>query len=116
MDHPYRVLIIGGSGSGNPNVLLSLIKHQRSDLEKNCLYLKDPFRSQYQLLIKWREKVRIKKLKNLKAFIDYSQTIDEVYENLEAKRNMLIVFDGLIAHMEANRKLSPIGILKNHKT
>ena len=61
--------------------------------------------------------MRIKKLKNLKAFIDYSQTIDEVMKrNLEAKRNMLIVFDGLIAHMEANRKLSPIGILKNHKT
>ena len=27
-DHPYRILIIGGSGSGKVNVLLNLIKHQ----------------------------------------------------------------------------------------
>ena len=27
-DHPYRILIIGGSGSGRTNVLLNLIKHQ----------------------------------------------------------------------------------------
>ena len=37
--------------------------------------------SEYQLLIKGREKVGTKKLKSPKAFIDYSQTID--YENLE---------------------------------
>ena len=30
-----------------------------------------------------REKVGIKKLKNPKAFIDYSQTIDNVYESFE---------------------------------
>ena len=41
------------------------------------------FKSKYHLLIKGREKVRIKKLKNAKAFIDYSQTTDDVYENLE---------------------------------
>ena len=27
-DNPYRVLIIGGSGSGKANVLWNLIKHQ----------------------------------------------------------------------------------------
>ena len=26
-DHSYRILIIGGSGSGKTNVLLNLIKH-----------------------------------------------------------------------------------------
>ena len=36
-DHPYRILIIGGLGSGKTNVLLSLIKHQRLDLTK-CIY------------------------------------------------------------------------------
>ena len=28
-DHPYRILIIGGSGSGKTNTLLNLINEQR---------------------------------------------------------------------------------------
>ena len=53
-DHPYRILIIGGSE------LLNLIKHQRPDIDKRYLYVKDPFESKYQLLINGREKVGIK--------------------------------------------------------
>ena len=30
-DHPYRILFIGGSGSGKTNALLNLIKNQRLD-------------------------------------------------------------------------------------
>ena len=82
-DHPYRILITGGSGSGKTNVLLNLIKYERPDIDKIYLYLKDPFESKYQLLIKGREKVGIENLKIPKAFVDYSQTIDDVYENLE---------------------------------
>ena len=64
------------------------------------------------MLINGREKVGIENLKNPKAFIDYSQTIDDVYENLEdynptKKRRVLIVFDDMIADMEYNKKLSP---------
>ena len=33
-DHPHRILITGGSGSGKANVLLNLIKHQRADIDK----------------------------------------------------------------------------------
>ena len=33
-DHPYRILIIGGSELGKTNVLLNLIKHQRTDTDK----------------------------------------------------------------------------------
>ena len=55
------------------NVLLKLIKHQRPDMNKIYLYIKDPFKSKYQLLINGREKVEIKTLKNSEAFIDYSQ-------------------------------------------
>ena len=82
-DHPYRILNIGGSGSGKANVLLNLIKHQRPDIDKIYLYIKDPFESKYHLLINGREKAGIENLKNPKAFIDYSQTIDDVYEKLE---------------------------------
>ena len=111
-DHPYRILINGGSGSGKTNVLLNLIKYERSDIDKIYLYLKDPFESKYQLLIKGTEKVGIENLKIPKAFVDYSQTIDDVYENLEdynptKKTRVLIVFGDMVADMESNKKLSP---------
>ena len=70
-------------GSEKTNVLLKLIKKQRPDIDKIYLYIKDPFKSKYQLLINGREKVGTENLKNPKAFTDYSQTIDNVYENLE---------------------------------
>ena len=62
------------------------------------------------MLINGRENVNIENLKNPKAFIDYSQTIDGVYENLKdynptMKRRVLIVFDDMIADMEFNEKL-----------
>ena len=46
-DHPYRILIIGGSGSAKTNVLLKLIKYQRSDTDTIYLYVKNPFQSKY---------------------------------------------------------------------
>ena len=55
--HPYRILIIRGSGSGKTNVLLNLIKHQRPDTDKIYLYVKDQFESKHQLLIHGREQV-----------------------------------------------------------
>ena len=65
------------------------------------------------MLINGREKEGIKTLKNPKAFIYYSQTVDDVYENLEdynptKKTRLLIVFDDMIADMEFNKKLSPV--------
>ena len=66
-----------------------------------------------QVGIKGRDQVEIKKLENTKAFIDYSQTIDEIYENLEdynprRQRRAWIVFDDMIADMESNKTSSPI--------
>ena len=55
-DRPYGILIIGGSGPGKTNVLLKLIKHQRPDIDKIYLYVKNPFKSKYHLLIDGREK------------------------------------------------------------
>ena len=49
-DHPYRILIIGDSGSGKTNALLSLIENQ-SNIDKIYLYEKDPYKSKYQYLI-----------------------------------------------------------------
>ena len=59
------------------------------------------------------KKVGIKKLGNPKAFIDYSHTNDDVYENLEEcnrikEQKILIVFDDMIVDKDANRKLSHV--------
>ena len=95
-------------------MLLNLIKHQRPDIDKIYLFIKDPLESKYQLLINGRGKIGIKKLKNPKAFSDHhSQIIDDVYENLEdynltENRKVLILFDDMIAYMESNKKLSSI--------
>ena len=61
---------------------MDLIKHQRPGVEKNYLCFKDPFKSRYQLLINEWEKVGIERLKISKAFVDSSQIIDYIYENL----------------------------------
>ena len=66
-DHPYRILIVGGSGSGKANVLLSLIKHQRSNIYKISLYIVDQFELKYQLLVNGIEKVGFKTLKKSKS-------------------------------------------------
>ena len=65
-DHSYRILIIGGSGSGKTYVLLNLIKHQRTDIDKTYLYVKNPFESKHQLLINRREEVGTENFKNPK--------------------------------------------------
>ena len=82
---------------------MKLIRNQWPNADKIYLYIQDPLESKYQWLINGREKVGINKLKNLKAFIDYSYTIDDVYENLKdydptKKRKAL----------KHNEKLSPM--------
>ena len=64
-------------------MLLNLIKHQWPDIGKISSYVKDPFKLSYRLPINEGEKVGIENLKSQKAFNDYSQTIDDVYENAE---------------------------------
>ena len=47
MDHPYRILINGGSGSGKTNVLRNLIKKQ-DNIDKICVYAKDLSEPNYE--------------------------------------------------------------------
>ena len=84
------------------------MKNQQPDINNIYLYVKDPFKSKYQLLINEREKVEIKQLKNPKAFNDYSQKIDDVYENMEdytatKEKRVLIAFHDMIADMVKNK-------------
>ena len=71
-DHPYRILIIEGSGLGKTNTLLNLINNQ-SDIDKIYLYSKDPYEPKYQS----------KYFNDSKAFIEYSNDMQDVYKNID---------------------------------
>ena len=111
-DHPYRILIIGGSGSGKTNALLNLIENQ-PDIDKIYLYAKDPYEAKYQYLINKRESVGINHFNDPKAFIEYSNDMRNVYKNINyynpyKENKILIVFDDMIANMISNGRLDSI--------
>ena len=69
-DHPYIILIIGGSGSGKSNSLFNLV-NQGPDIGKIYLYAKDQNEAKYKVLIKKRQDVGTKHFNDSKAFIEY---------------------------------------------
>ena len=80
-DHPYRIIIRGGYGSGKTNALINLINEQ-NDIGKIYLYARDLSGPKYENLIKKCEDAGIKHLDNPNAFIECSNTMDDVYENI----------------------------------
>ena len=111
-NHPYRILIIGGSGSGETNVLLNLIENQPG-IDKIYLYAKDPYGHKYQYLINKREGVGINHFNDSKAFIEYSNDMHDVYKNIsyynpDKENKILIVFDDIIADMIQSKMLNSI--------
>ena len=111
-DHPYKILIIGGSGSGKTNTLLDLIENQ-VDIDKIYFYAKDPCESKYQYLINKIQSVGINHFRDPKAFIEYSNDMHDFYKNIDDcnsdnENKIFIVFDDMIADMIHNRKLNSV--------
>ena len=111
-DHPYRVLIIGGSGSGKTNTLLHLINEQDS-IDKIYLHAKYLNQPKYEFLIINRENAGIKHCNNPNAFIEYSNAMDDVYKKIDhynprRKRKVLIAFDDMIADIMTNKLFQAI--------
>ena len=110
-DHSYGMLIIGGSGSGQTNALLNLIKEQDSDnpMDKIYFYAKKLNEPKYQLLTKKREDVGTKHLNDPKAFVEHSAYVNDACNNIDdynttAKRKVLIVFDDMILDIMTNKQ------------
>ena len=111
-DHPYRILILGGSRSGKTNTLLNLTNNQ-SDIDKIYLYAKDLYEDKYQFLIKKIENIGLKHFNDPKSFIEYSNDMRDVYKNINhynpnKENKILIIFDNMIADMINNKKLNLI--------
>ena len=109
-DHPYRILIIEGSGSRKTNGLINLINEQ-NDIDKIYLYARDLSEPKYEYLVKKREDVGIKHLNNPNVFIECSNTMDDVDDNINnsnRRRKILIVLDDMIVDIMTNKRVQAI--------
>ena len=86
---PFRMLIIGPSGSGKTNTLLHLINNfllhlinNFHPIDKIFLYAKDTDEKKYQFLINKREQAGIKNLNDPNAFIEYSNDMNDVLDDI----------------------------------
>ena len=94
------------------NPLLNLIS-QQDDIDRIYLYAKELSETKHEILIKKRENVGIKHLNDSNAFIECSNTMDDVYENIDdykpnRQKKILIVFDDMIADIMSNKKFQAI--------
>ena len=106
------MLIIGPSVSGKTNTLLHLINNLHR-IDKIYLYAKDIHEPKYEYLINRREQAGIKNLDDPKAFIEYSDDMDDVLDdinnyNKNRDKKVLIVFDDMIADIEYNKNFKRI--------
>ena len=109
---PFRMLIIGSSGSGKTNTLLHLLNNLHP-IDKIYLYAKDLSEPKYELLINKREQAGIKNLNDPHAFMEYSNDMDDVLDdinnyNKNRDRRVLIVFDDMIADIMSSKKFKAI--------
>ena len=98
-------MIIGGSESGKTNVLLNLMKEQ-GDIDKIYLYAKNLSKPKYGFLIKRRENAGIKHLNDLNAFIELSNSMDDVYKDIDDYNPSM--FDDMVADIMTNKKCQAI--------
>ena len=82
-DWPYRKLIIDPSGSGKTNYLLNSIQKDPNIVDKVYLYAKDLEEPKHKLLIDKREKARINFNNDPNAFIEYSNSMDDILSDIE---------------------------------
>ena len=111
-DWPFRMLIIGPSGSGKTNTFLHLINNFHP-IDKIYLYAKDTDEKKYQYLINKKEQAGIKNLNDLHAFIEYSNDMNDVLEdinnyNKNRDKKVLIIFDDMIADIMRSEKFKAI--------
>ena len=103
------MLIIGPSRLGKTNTLSHLID-KFHPIDKIYLYTKDTDEEKYQYLINKREQAGIKNLNNPHAFIEYSNDMNDVLEdinnyNKKRDKKVLIIFDDVIADIMKSEKL-----------
>ena len=112
-DWPYRKLMIGPSGAGKAHYLLNSIQRDHNLVEKIYLYAKDLEQPKYKFLIDRREKAGINFINDPNAFIEHSNSINDIFPQIEdynkrRNRKILIIFDDMISHVMSDKKAQQI--------
>ena len=94
-------------------MVLDQEKHKQNYIDKIYFYAKDLSKAKYEFSIKKRQNVGIRHLNNPNAFTECSNTMDNVYENINdynpiSKRKKLMVFDDMIKDIMTNKKFQAI--------
>ena len=109
---PFRMLIIGPSGSGKTNTLLHLINNLHP-IDKIYLYAKDLSERKYEFLISKREQAGKKNVNDPHAFIEYSNDMDDVLDDIDnynknRDKKVLTIFNDMIADIIRSTKFKAI--------
>ena len=106
-------MIIGSSGSGKTNYLLNSIQKDTNIIDKIYLYAKYLDETKYQFLTNKRENAGINFNNDPTAFIEHSNSMDDILSNIEdynkkRKRKVLIIFDDMISHVMSDKKAQQV--------
>ena len=101
-----------GSGSRKTNPLINMISWE-TDIDKVYLFAKNPKKAKYQLLINKLEKRGSKHFNDFKAFVEYSNDMNDIFKNTEEYNlnkncKISIMFDDVKTDMFSNKKIYPI--------
>ena len=102
-------MVIGPSGSGKTNYLLNSVQRESNIIDKIYLYPKDLEEPKYKLLIDKRGKGGISFNNDPNAFIEYSNSMDDILSNIKdynkkRRRKVLIILDDMISHVMSDKK------------
>ena len=96
-------------------ILLNLISHLPGfhKIYKIYLYTRHSCEAKYQLLINKRESVGLKNCNYPKGFIEYSNDMDDISENIDEynpnkKGKILIVFHDMLSDLLSDKKRNPV--------
>ena len=106
-------MVIGPSGSGKTNYLLNSVQRESNIIDKIYLYPKDLEEPKYKLLIDKRGKGGISFNNDPNAFIEYSNSMDDILSNIKdynkkRRRKVLIILDDMISHVMSDKKAQEI--------
>ena len=112
-DWLYRKLIIGPSGSDKTSYLLNSIQKDPNIIDKIYLYVKDLEEPKHKLLIDKREQAGINFNNDSNAFIEYSNSMDDILSDIEdynknRKGKILMIFDDMISLVMSDRRAQQI--------
>jgi hypothetical protein len=102
IDLPFRMLIVGSSGSGKTNALLNLIKHIGA-FERIYLYAKSPDEPLYKYLIEICKQVE-KKIGSEVLTMSTDVADMPSIDSFDPTKNNLVIFDDQVAEAVSKQK------------